>query len=375
VSRSLLCYGVFAVCLALLSRGRAEAQEEAGIGRAVTTLYSRTDSNSTTVWSPRTQVSARASEDATLEASYAVDAWTSASVDIVTAATRAVHEVRHEVNAGAAYVLGDTTLRAGYRYSREPDYWSNAALLGATFDLAQRNTTLDVVIFGALDTVGRAGDQLFREPQQSFGIRASLSQVLDRETVIQLAWDATEVLGYQASPYRHVAIGGAGTCASLAPLCVPEYVPDQRTRQVLVVRGKRALGANFSLGLQYRFYFDNWGVLSHTLSPELSWLPREGATIALSYRYYTQGKADFYQERYLDAAAQAAYVTRDRELSKFLAHQIGLSYAQDLRSDGSRFVLSLALRAAYTYFNYLEFVGLTQVSALELTGLVGLRLD
>jgi Protein of unknown function (DUF3570) len=353
----------------------SEAQNESpGRGTATSTLYARTDSNATTVWSPRTQVVAQAAEDLTVEASYAMDAWTSASIDIVTAATRAVHEVRHEVNAGAVYSLGARTLRASYRYSLEPDYWSHGLVLGTSFDFAQRNTTLDLVAIGALDTVGRAGDARFRQDQRSFGARVALTQVLDRSTLVQLAWDVTQVRGFQASPYRYVAVGGAGTCASLALLCLPEHVPDQRTRQALIARARRALGSHFSLGFSYRFYVDSWDVRSQTLAPELSWLPFEGATFSLSYRYYTQGQADFYRPRYLDASPPA-YLTRDRELSAFYSHQVGLSYAHEVPFERRRLALSLAVRAAGTYFHYLAFVGLREVRALELTGLLALRLD
>jgi hypothetical protein len=371
-SRQLLVF--FALCIAIAPHGRSTAQD-AEAGAVTTTLYARTDSNSTTVWSPRTRVSARASEDLTVEASYALDAWTSASVDIVTAATRAVHEVRHEINAGTAYSLGDAVVRASYRYSFEPDYWSHGAVVGSSFDLAQRNTTLDVALFGALDTVGRAGDRSFRRDQQSFGARLSLTQVLDAQTLVQLAWELTEVLGFQASPYRFVAVGGGGTCASLAPSCLPEHVPDQRTRQALLLRARRALGEHFSAGLDYRFYFDSWDVRSQTLAPVLSWRPVEAATVSLTYRYYTQGHADFYRARYLDPTFKAGYLTRDRELSTFSSHQLGVSYAHELTFERHKLALSLAARAAGTYLQYLAFVGLRDVLALELTGLLGVRLD
>lgn len=362
------------VYLLVCAPGLSAQSTEAGIGAATTTLYARTDSNATTVWSPRTSVVASATEDLTVEGSYAVDAWTSASVDIVTAATRAVHEVRHEINAGASYLLGEHQVRASYRYSMEPDYWSHGLVLGTSLDFAQRNTTLDLTLFGALDTVGRAGDSLFRQDQQSFGGRASLAQVLDRETLVQLAWDITQVLGFQSSPYRYVAVGGAGTCSSRAPLCLPEHVPDARARQALLARARRALGSHFSTGLSYRFYLDNWGVRSQTLQPELSWLPVAEATVTLSYRYYTQGQSDFYRPRYLDPTPPA-YLTRDRELSAFYSHQVGLSYAHDIRFDRSKLGLSFAARAAGTFFHYLAFVGLRDVKALELTGLLELRLE
>ncbi|HTU59832.1 MAG TPA: DUF3570 domain-containing protein, partial [Polyangiales bacterium] len=213
-------------------------------------LYVRTDSNATTVWAPRERLATRIADTAGLEATFAVDAWTSASVDIVTAATRnlrtgaphVVQEVRKEVTGGAYYEFGVVTLSGGYRYSAENDYWSHGGVGNLTIDLASKNTTLVFTGLGSSDQVGRSGDPFWRAQQSSMGGRISLTQVLDTKTLMQLSWETTRVAGYQASPYRFVAIGGAGTCKSTASLCVPEFVPDERYRSAAVARARRALG-------------------------------------------------------------------------------------------------------------------------------------
>ncbi|HEX6244079.1 MAG TPA: DUF3570 domain-containing protein, partial [Polyangiales bacterium] len=263
---------------------------------AASSLYVRADTNATTVWSPREHVGTRIADRAGLEAALAIDAWTSASVDIVTAATRNlttaeqhyVSEVRKEVTAGAYYEFGVVTLSGGYRYSTENDYWSHGGVGNLTLDLAQKNTTLVLTALGSKDVVGRAGDLYWRAPQSSLGGRLTLTQVLDRRSLLQLSWETTRISGYQASPYRYVAIGGAGTCASLSPLCLPEQVPDERYRSAAVVRARRALGNIVSLGVEYRFYFDDWGLYSHTITPDLQLLLGDHGTLGLSYRYYTQ---------------------------------------------------------------------------------------
>jgi hypothetical protein len=187
---------------------------------------------------------------------------------------------------------------------------------------------------------------------------------------LQLSWETTRIVGYQASPYRYVAIGGTGTCRSTASLCLPEVVPDQRYRSAAVVRGRRALGNKVSLGLEYRFYFDDWGLLSHTLSPDLAWLVSEHGTITLSYRYYTQGEADFYRPRYL-TAPRLGYITRDRELSALYSNRVGLGFSYEFQlSDAASLVFGA--RVGLTRFRYLAFVGLRQVDALEATALLSL---
>ncbi|MEY4512351.1 MAG: hypothetical protein RLZZ450_4473 [Pseudomonadota bacterium] len=343
-----------------------------GVVSATSSLYTRTDTNATTVWSPRLQVVGQVDPALRVETSYALDAWTGASVDVVTAATRAIHEVRQEVTAGAGYTLGDTVSASGsYRYSTENDYWSHGGVANLTFDLGQHNTVVDVSTFGNRDRVGRAGDALFLRRQATLGARVSLTQVLDAKMLAQLSFESVKVSGYQSSPYRFVAIGGAGTCADAAPLCLPENAPEQRARAAVVVRARRALSRNTSLGVSYRFYFDSWGVRSSTLSPELTWLTDEHGTLSLSYRYYTQGEADFYRPRYLDPDAGSGFFTRDRELSTLYSHRVGLSYQHDVPLPQREAALSFALRAGGTYYRYLAFVGLSHVEALELTALCG----
>jgi hypothetical protein len=348
---------------------------------ASSAIYSRVDSNATTVWAPRTSVAARVDEAAGLEAAFAVDVWTGASIDVVTAASyvirngreeiKPVHEVRKEVTAGGYYEFDEVTLSGGYRYSTENDYWSNGGVVNTAFDMANNNATLGLSLFGSSDVVGRSGDPGFTKSQRSVGGRASLTQVIDTDTVAQLSWETTRIKGYQASPYRFVGIGGDGTCAGTASYCVPEVVPEFRVRNAAVGRVRRAFGERVSIGLEYRLYFDDWSLVSHTLSPDLAVLMGEHGTFSASYRYYTQGETSFYRPRYVDSTELPAYVTRDRELSAFYSNRLGLGYTHEfpLGHDESM-VLRAALRLGFTRYDYLSFVGLDSVRAFENTFLL-----
>jgi hypothetical protein len=364
------CLPLFALVCALAALGCGRSP--VGATTASSALYARTDSNATTVWSPRMRVAGSIGEAAGVEAAVALDAWTGASVDVTTAATKAIQEVRKEVTAGAHYTFSDLTISGGYRYSNEPDYWSHGGIGTFALDLANHNTTLALALFGNRDEVGRAGDPSFKKPQGALGARLSLTQVIDTQSLIQLSWETTRVNGFQASPYRYVAIGGQGTCASSAPLCLPEHAPDERLRHAAVVRGRRALGRHVSVGLEYRFYFDDWGLRSQTVAPDLAFLVVEHGTLSLGYRYYTQNEADFYKPRYLLASDANHYVTRDRELSAMYANRLSLGYKHDFELGTGGCVLSSALRTGITRYKYLAFVGLERVDALEGTVLLSL---
>src|SRR5665647_1849446 len=254
----------------------------AGHGPSVTnassTVYVRSDTDATTIIAPTLQVAGKL-DHATLAATYTVDAWTGASVDVVTAATKAIHENRNEVDATAGYEHGKLALSANYRFSTEHDYVSHGLTLGMRADLAGKNTTIAFDLLGTDDRVGRAGDPMLSLPVRSLGARLSVAQVIDRSTIAEIGWQATYVDGYQASPYRFVAIGDVGTCGSNAPFCIPEQVPGRRVRNAFTVRARRAFGRTLSSGLEYRFYFDDWGVLSQAIQPDVAWRLTDSQTV------------------------------------------------------------------------------------------------
>lgn len=348
------------------------ARRPGGEVEVAQSVYVRADSDATTVISPRTRVSGKVGDALQVDAAYAVDIWTGASVDVVTAATHAIEEQRHEIQAGAAYQRGAATVAGSYRYSTEPDYESHGGVLRGTLELFRKSTVLDLNVFGSRDMVGRAGDPWFHELQWSLGGKLALTQILSRSVIGGLSWETMTLQGFQASPYRWVAIGGQGICAGGAPFCVPEQVPDERYRHAAALFARLAAPAGVSLGGKYRYYFDSWGVMSHAVEPDVAIEVARGGTLSLRYRYYTQGEASFYRPRYFTAAG-AEHVTRDRKLSALHTHTLGLSYLHDWSYSSRTF--TLGLQASGTYFTYLAFVGLEHVRALELTALFGVKLD
>jgi hypothetical protein len=347
------------------TKAHAEGQTVA----ASQALYVRADSDETTVVSPRTRAAAEL-DDLRAEATYAVDVWTGASVDVVSAATHAIEETRHEVELGGAYDAGPGRIDASYRYSYEPDYTSHGGVLGGEVDLAERATTLGLSLFGGRDAVGRSGDSAFARPLTTVGARFTFTQVLDPRTLAQVAWESTSVRGFQASPYRWVAIGGDGTCRGGAPWCLPESAPDERYRHSVAALARRALPRGVSVGGAYRFYLDSWGVVSHTLEPDVALTAPARGRLVARYRYYTQGEADFYRPRYFTLAG-ATYATRDRKLSAMRWHSIGVGYTLDVAVRGGE--VSLGLQVTGSRIDYLAFVGLESVEALDATALIGVR--
>lgn len=372
---TLVCASLL-LCIAFLV---ASCGSGTGIRTADTSLYVRSDTDSTTVIAPRAHVGARLGDSFGLDATYAMDSWTGASIDVVTAATHAIHELRHEVNAGASYEFKNATLAGNYRYSTENDYWSHGGVASVDIDMADNNTTLSLALLGSMDIVGRAEMPSFRRPQDSIGGRLAYSQVLDTKTVMQLSADFVRLAGYMASPYRFVGVEGTGLCGAPQDIgqrgkyCVPETTPHERMRTAFSLKLRRAFGSHVSIGVDYRYYFDDWGVSSHTGSPDIAILVGAHGTLSFAYRFYFQSRADFYQPIYNLPIAAYRYVTRDRKLSQMLSHHVGAEYRHEVpMGESGSTVLQLGARGGLTRFDYQEFVGLTKVDALEVTGSLGL---
>ena len=146
--------------------------------------YIRTDSDHTTVIAPRLRVDYPIVEGTTVDAVYAADIWTSASIDIRTSASKIpVTEQRDEFDLSLAQVVGDGAVSASYRNSSEPDYQSHGGSLGFSYDLASRSSTVALGLSASRDNVGRADWAQWKRDLVNIGGRVSFTQVIDVDTL------------------------------------------------------------------------------------------------------------------------------------------------------------------------------------------------
>ncbi|MEM6996481.1 MAG: DUF3570 domain-containing protein [Myxococcota bacterium] len=336
-------------------------------------LYVRSDTDHTTVVSPRVRVAVPFNEDrGRVDLVYAVDVWTSASVDVRTAASARVTEQRDEVDGSLQHAWGSTTAAVGYRFSHENDYVSNSGRASIETSLADKTITLRGQIMGGGDVVGRAGDVAFSRPIAYGGGFLSYTQVLTPTTVAALTADLRLQQGYLASPYRWVSLGGGGGCQGSAGLCIPEQHPGRRVRVASVARLVQALSPRWSLHLAYRLYGDSWRVLGHTGRATVRFAPRPSWSLGLELRGYTQRGAAFYRRVYGDSGL-VGFVTRDRELGPVWNARAGLT-SENRWSIGRRIELVLGGLVSAAHYRYPEFIGLTGVTAFELSTSLGVAL-
>ena len=260
------------------------------------------DNDHVSVWSPSLRARVPIGRRVTVAAGYGVDIVSAASVDIVASASR-MSEMRHETNASVQVALDPhTKIAASGRDSREPDYLSDGATLTLDRENDNRDRTVHLEVRGRWDRVGPGWILQDRAELGVGTVAASVTQVIQRLTVLRFALQADVLSGYQASVYRYVPIGGQW---------FPENVPQQRVRGAGSARVLHSLRRNVAVLAEYGLTADSWGVMAHAGEIGVRWEPAPWAMLDVRARVIAQRGADFYQGRY---ASPSEYRTRDRLL-------------------------------------------------------------
>ena len=297
------------VVLSMTATGAAHAQwrgpGEGEVG-AKGSLYA--DDNATTVWTALADGEVGLPRRARVGAHALVDVISTASVDVVTQATSRFDEVRVEVGGRAGmWVTEEVDLSVGMSHSQENDWESFAPSASLTLDLFKRNTTLNAGYGFVHNRVGRSGDPNFEEKLQSHTAEVGLAQVIDRRSLLDVRYTFQGSLGYQSSPYRYIR--SFGTVFS-----VLERHPSERFRHAITTSGLRYLVDDVALEASYRFYGDDWGVLSHTATAGIRIELGDLVDLRGRGRFYHQRAATFWRELY-DTPME--FMSLDRELSTF----------------------------------------------------------
>ena len=288
--------------------------QEQGKGDVKSSLAMYADSDQTTVVTTVVEGTVRLPVPVTIAAHALVDAVSSASVDVVSAATTRFTENRVELGATAQLGLSQRTEGTiGYTHSAENDWQSHAVELGVSRDLANKNAKLSIGYGFTRNDVGRARDPNFGKQLDVQGAQAALSQVLGRKTLLTIAYTLSYASGFQGSPYRFIT--------TMNGFSAPEAAPESRARHALTTRLMQMIGRRNVVDVQYRAYVDDWGIWSNTIELAYTRMLSESVALRVRARGYRQHHASFYQETY---ATQMRYMTADRELSTFSDGMAGL---------------------------------------------------
>jgi len=232
-------------------------------------------------------------------------------VQVMSGAT--VKDERQDFLGTGNYYLDNGRLSLSGGLSTENDYFSGNGGLEAAIDFNEKTTTLSSGFGFSFDTIEPTDANLFptrvdEEEKQSYSVFAAISQVLNREAALQSGLTLQHSTGFLSDPYKLVSVGGVNLADSR---------PDARNQLTWLSRYRHHFSkVEGTLHADYRFYFDDWDVYSHTV--ELAWYQSlfERFRLIPSLRYYDQSQAEFYAPYFL-ALPSGGLASSDYRLSPY----------------------------------------------------------
>jgi hypothetical protein len=263
------------------------------------------------------------------DATYLVDAITSASQATGVVVDKPFREIRHDIQGGIGHEfdLGktqlDVTLRG--RFSKEPDYRSRGFGFAGALSMNHRNSVLrlngyfldDKVYAVVRDVPDQSSDQLVAQPPDYKGKLDTLSlgvawdQVLTPLATLTLGYDLSVMQGFTANPYRKVEGN-------------PETHPDLRLRHAphfWFAHYVPPTGTTLRVG--YRYYHDDWELAAHATEARVYQELGSHLQLRLRYRYYTQSASYFWRPPGYVYTPEDVYRTADPKMAAFHDHTMG----------------------------------------------------
>lgn len=310
------------------------------------------DGGGVTVTGPSLLVRKKVTKDLSLTANYYVDSISSASIDVLSYASH-YKEKRTEVSVGADYLLGDTILSAGFTNSNENDFKAQTASFGVRQEIFGGMTVVSLGYARGWDEVGQITDPDFSREAEKRLYRLGVSQVISKRFVMNLDFEGITDQGYLNNPYRQVRYEAPG---AQGYLWQSEIYPETRTSGAVSLGGRYFLGEGSVVYGSARVYSDTWGIDAWNTKAGYTYIHNKKWIFDASYRYYTQGSADFYSDMFPYVDAQN-FLGRDKEISTFNDHSIRFDVTYDFAVDKWKFLERGTLNFGYNYilFSYDDF--------------------
>ncbi len=332
-------------------------------------LYSEAADGRVTALEPVVNVRKEIREDEFLQAKIVLDALTGASPNGATPTDKVQTFTRPSGNGSYTVDPGDTPLDDTFRdtrgavsaswskplsrlmrrvlgigVSQEYDYTSVSANGQLSRDFNNRNTTLSAGASVAMDLIDPAGGiptplvsmvppgslqprDDSSDTKTTLDLLFGVTQVLGHDTIGQLNYSYSNASGYQTDPFKILSVVDGSSGETLEYLY--EKRPDSRQKHSLYGELKHFLAGDV-IGVSYRFYSDDWGVVSHTVDVRYRWNIDENNYLQPRLRWYTQTAADFYRHSLVAGEPLPAYASADPRLAEYDATTIGFKYGHRL---------------------------------------------
>ena len=259
---------------------------------------------------------------------------TSTSADAVP--THPFQDLRGAVDLGWVEPLGTlVSITTSAHYSQEKDYASAGGGLKTSLDLFDRLVTVTVGggynrdrVFPTGGTpVGLSPDTDPRLPgdntkEVSTGL-AGLSRIVSRRWLVGVTGSRTRERGYLTDPYKVVSLVDPLTQLPVAQ--VTEKRPGERTRDDVLGSSVYHFDHDIFYA-NYRYYWDDWGVHSHTLDLKLRHDLSEASWLQPHVRVYGQTPASFFVYGLTHGPPLPAFASADERLGPLRTATFGGTY-------------------------------------------------
>ena len=243
------------------------------------------------------------------------------------------------IDAGLSWDQGiidkKTRANVGVSVSKESDYEHVGVSTGISREFNDKDTTISLGLAYSADTINPAfnmaaglSDVNTREgtaekSKDTVDFVVGLSQILSKDTIVQLNYGVSQADGYLNDPYKRISrVNKAGTE-------VIQNLNESRPNKRLGHNLFGALKHNFSgdvLSTSARLHTDDFGIDSFTVDAKYNIKINKTHSIEPHLRYYSQTAADFYTPQ-LDADDPLPkYASSDYRLAEFDAYSIGATY-------------------------------------------------
>ena len=259
-----------------------------------------------------------------------VDYYTSASSDNIDPLLRtspSYSDTRYYPTLSYNYenTAKNSTIGGNISFSKEYDYISRGAQINYSKAFNKKQTEwiskFNVFFDELLEIIPyelRGVNTRFypTKSRNTFNFSNAIHQSINKKFQMAFILDFAYQNGYLSTPFNRFFTKNAIEAQM-------EVLPDQRVKIPLGVRGNIYLNERFVLRNFYRFYWDNWGIISNTIQSELNVKMNSAFVLSPSIRLYQQtGSRYFYEKEELVQLAD--FRTSDFDLSNFQSLFLGM---------------------------------------------------
>lgn len=239
-----------------------------------------------------------------------------------------IDDERFDASAKLDIYKGKYTITPSVGFSKEKDYQAVFGGVSVARELANKSTTLRGGIAVSFDEVEPTSDPLIdpgridKEDKENVTAFVGLGQVINKNTVVQSTFTISRYSGFLSDPYKLVF--------NSAQPGLRDNRPDDRTQYIWSAQLRRwSETLDAALHADYRFYYDDWNIRSHTLDVGFLKHTDAGWSFEYSMRYYSQTQAEFYEPFYQSVRSDG-YYSSDYRLSPYGALSFRVKVAETI---------------------------------------------